>query len=132
MVVSWIFLSQIVFSEEYKINNFISLNVTLLNKEISLEEPQIINFLLSDKSLNNKTDNYGIINGNIIYLSGIAQSFYLNISNSKLSTYSWIVDPKIQKFGTVLIEIDLIYNGSKLHIDDLPFNIVKAKLSNKL
>ena len=63
MVVSWIFLSQIVFSEEYKINNFVSLNVTLLNKEISLEEPQIINFLLSDKSLNNKTDNYGIING---------------------------------------------------------------------
>ena len=132
MVVSWIFLSQIVYSEEYKINNFTSLNVTLLNKEISLEEPQIINFLLSDKSLNNKTDNYGIINGNIIYLSGIAQSFYLNISNSKLFTYSWIVDPKIQKFGTVLIEIDLIYNGSKIHIDDLPFNIVKGILSNKL
>lgn len=122
------FVSQTVFSEEYKINNSISLNVKLSNKEINPGEQQIIKFLLSDKSIDNKTNSYAIINGNIIYLTGMAQSFSLNISNSKWYTYSWIIDPQIQKFGTVLVGIDLSYNGSRVNINNLSFNIVKEKI----
>lgn len=122
------FVSQTIFSEEYKINNSISLNVKLSNKEINPGEQQIIKFLLSDKSIDNKTNSYAIINGNIIYLTGMAQSFSLNISNSKWYTYSWIIDPQIQKFGTVLVGIDLSYNGSRVNINNLSFNIVKEKI----
>ncbi|MFB5599468.1 MAG: hypothetical protein ACE5SW_04490 [Nitrososphaeraceae archaeon] len=128
IVVSLMFVSQTIFSEEYKINNSISLNVKLSNKEINPGEQQIIKFLLSDKSIDNKTNSYAIINGNIIYLTGMAQSFSLNISNSKWYTYSWIIDPQIQKFGTVLVGIDLSYNGSRVNINNLSFNIVKEKI----
>ena len=123
-----VFVPQNVFSEEYMINNFISLDVKLSNKEVNPGEQQLIKFFLSDKSIDNKTNSSGIINGNIIYLSGMAQSFSLNISNSKWYTYSWILDPNIQKFGTVLVGLDLIYNGSRFNINDLSFNIFKENI----
>jgi hypothetical protein len=122
-----LFVSETIFSEEYKINNLISLTVKILNKEINPGEEQIIKFLLNDTSLNNTTNKYGLIHGNIIYLSGTAQSFSLNITNSKWYTYSWIIDPQIQKFGTVLVGIDLIYNGSRINVDNISFNIAKKE-----
>ena len=117
-------------SQEYKINDLLSLDVQILKNPINLGEEQIIQFLLNDTTLNNKINQTALIEGNIIYLSGIAQPFSLNITPSKWYNYSWTINPDIQKFGTVLVEINLLYNKSKINIENNTFNISKEKNIN--
>ena len=117
-------------SQEYKINDLLSLDVQILKNPINLGEEQIIQFLLNDTTLNNKINQTALIEGNIIYLSGIAQPFSLNITPSKWYNYSWTINPDIQKFGTVLVEINLLYNKSKINMQNITFNISKEKNIN--
>jgi len=117
-------------SQEYKINDLLSLDVQILKNPINLGEEQIIQFLLNDTTLNNKINQTALIEGNIIYLSGIAQPFSLNITPSKWYEYSWTINPDIQKFGTVLVEINLLYNESKINMQNITFNISKEKNIN--
>lgn len=117
-------------SQEYKINDLLSLDVQILKNPINLGEEQIIQFLLNDTTLNNKINQTALIEGNIIYLSGIAQPFSLNITSSKWYKYSWTINPDIQKFGTVLVEINLLYNESKINMQNITFNISKEKNIN--
>lgn len=117
-------------SQEYKINDLLSLDVQILKNPINLGEEQIIQFLLNDTTLNNKINQTALIEGNIIYLSGIAQPFSLNITPSKWYKYSWTINPDIQKFGTVLVEINLLYNESKINMQNITFNISKEKNIN--
>ena len=117
-------------SQEYKINDLLSLDVKILKNPINLAEEQIIRFLLNDTTLNNKINQTALIEGNIIYLSGIAQPFSLNITPSKWYKYSWTINPDIQKFGTVLVEINLLYNESKINMQNITFNISKEKNIN--
>lgn len=117
-------------SQEYKINDLLSLDVQILKNPINLGEEQIIQFLLNDTTLNNKINQTALIEGNIIYLSGIAQPFSLNITPSKWYNYSWTINPDIQKFGTVLVEINLLYNESKINMQNITFNISKEKNIN--
>jgi hypothetical protein len=117
-------------SQEYKINDLLSLDVQILKNPINLGEEQIIQFLLNDTTLNNKINQTALIEGNIIYLSGIAQAFSLNITPSKWYKYSWTINPDIQKFGTVLVEINLLYNESKINMQNITFNISKEKNIN--
>lgn len=117
-------------SQEYKINDLLSLDVQILKNPINLGEEQIIQFLLNDTTLNNKINQTALIEGNIIYLSGIAQPFSLNITPSKWYKYSWTINPDIQKFGTVLVEINLLYNKSKINMQNITFNISKEKNIN--
>lgn len=117
-------------SQEYKINDLLSLDVQILKNPINLGEEQIIQFLLNDTTLNNKINQTALIEGNIIYLSGIAQPFSLNITPSKWYNYSWTINPDIQKFGTVLVEINLFYNKSKINMQNITFNISKEKNIN--
>lgn len=114
-------------SQEYKINDLLSLDVKILKNPINLAEEQIIRFLLNDTTLNNKINQTALIEGNIIYLSGIAQPFSLNITPSKWYNYSWTINPDIQKFGTVLVEINLLYNESKINMQNITFNISNEK-----
>lgn len=114
-------------SQEYKINDLLSLDVQILKNPINLGEEQIIQFLLNDTTLNNKINQTALIEGNIIYLSGIAQPFSLNITPSKWYKYSWTINPDIQKFGTVLVEINLLYNESKINMQNITFNISNEK-----
>ncbi|HET9773857.1 MAG TPA: hypothetical protein VFP25_02625 [Nitrososphaeraceae archaeon] len=116
-------------SQEYKINDLLSLDVQILKNPINLGEEQIIQFLLNDTTLNNKINQTALIEGNIIYLSGIAQPFSLNITPSKWYNYSWTINPDIQKFGTVLVEINLLYNKSKINMQNITFNISNEKNS---
>ena len=117
-------------SQEYKIKDLLSLDVQILKNPINLGEEQIIQFLLNDTTLNNKINQTALIEGNIIYLSGIAQPFSLNITPSKWYNYSWTVNPDIQKFGTVLVEINLFYNESKINVQNITFNISHEKNIN--
>lgn len=117
-------------SQEYKINDLLSLDVQILKNPINLGEEQIIQFLLNDTTLNNKINKTALIEGNIIYLSGIAQPFSLNITPSRWYNYSWTINPDIQKFGTVLVEINLLYNESKINMQNITFNISKEKNIN--
>lgn len=117
-------------SQEYKINDLLSLDVQILKNPINLGEEQIIQFLLNDTTLNNKINQTALIEGNIIYLSGIAQPFSLNITPSRWYNYSWTINPDIQKFGTVLVEINLLYNESKINMQNITFNISKEKNIN--
>ena len=117
-------------SQEYKINDLLSLDVQILKNPINLGEEQIIQFLLNDTTLNNKINHTALIEGNIIYLSGIAQPFSLNITPSRWYNYSWTINPDIQKFGKVLVEINLLYNESKINMQNITFNISKEKNIN--
>ncbi|HJS65350.1 MAG TPA: hypothetical protein VJ767_10910 [Nitrososphaeraceae archaeon] len=127
IILSVLFDLHISFSQEYKINDLLSLDVRILKNPINLGEEQIIRFLLNDTTLNNKINQTAFIEGNIIYLSGIAQPFSLNITPSKWYNYSWTINPDIQKFGTVLVEINLLYNESKINMQNITFNISNEK-----
>lgn len=127
IILSVLFDLHISSSQEYKINDLLSLDVKILKNPINLGEEQIIRFLLNDTMLNNKINQTAVIEGNIIYLSGIAQPFSLNITPSKWYNYSWTINPDIQKFGTVLVEINLLYNESKINMQNITFNISNEK-----
>ena len=96
--------------EIIKINSNLSLDIGLEKKIIHGGNKQTIEFFLNDTSdFNKKLD--VLIEGNIIYLSGLAESFSLNITNNQKYNYSWMINPKIQSYGTVLLEVNVIYNG---------------------
>jgi hypothetical protein len=107
--------------EVSQINSNLSLDVQLEKKIINIGNKQTIGFFLQDIS-NNKTID-AKIEGNIIYLSGMAESFSINITNNQLYNYSWIINPKIQFYGTILLDIDMIYNGSKSNVANLSFSV---------
>lgn len=107
--------------EVSQINSNLSLDVQLEKKIINSSNKQTIGFFLQDIS-NNKTID-AKIEGNIIYLSGMAESFSINITNNQLYNYSWIINPKIQFYGTILLDIYMIYNGSKSNVANLSFSI---------
>ena len=107
--------------EVSQINSNLSLDVQLEKKIINIGNKQTISFFLQDIS-NNKTID-AKIEGNIIYLSGMAESFSINITNNQLYNYSWIINPKIQFYGTILLDISMIYNGSKSHVANLSFSV---------
>lgn len=104
-----------------QINSNLSLDVQLEKKIINSGNKQTIGFFLQDTS-NNKTSD-AKIEGNIIYLSGMAESFSINITNDQLYNYSWIINPKIQFYGTILLDIYMIYNGSKSNVANLSFSV---------
>jgi hypothetical protein len=106
--------------EVSQINSNLSLDIELEKKIINSGNKQTIGFFLQDLS-NNIIE--AKIEGNIIYLSGIAESFSLNITNNQLYNYSWIINPKIQSYGTILLDIYMIYNGSKTNVANLSFSI---------
>ncbi len=107
--------------EVSQINSNLSLDIQLEKKIINNNNKQTIGFFLQDTSNNKIID--AKIEGNIIYLSGIAESFSINITNNQLYNYSWIINPKIQFYGTILLDIYMIYNGSKSNIANLSFSI---------
>jgi len=108
--------------EVLQINSNLSLDIELEKKVIHSGNKQTIGFFLKDTSNNNKTIDARIL-GSIIYLSGIAESFSLNITNNQLYNYSWTINPKIQSYGTVLLEVIVMYNGSKSNLSNLSFSI---------
>ena len=108
--------------EVLQINSNLSLDIKLEKKVINNDNKQTIIFFLKDTSNNNKTID-ARIEGNIIYLSGMAESFSLNITNNQLYKYTWTINPKIQSYGTVLLEVNVIYNGSKSNVKNLSFSI---------
>lgn len=107
--------------EVSQINSNLSLDVQLEKKIISSSNKQTIGFFLQDIS-NNKTID-AKIEGNIIYLSGMAESFSINITNNQLYNYSWIINPKTQFYGTILLDIYMTYNGSKTNVANLSFSV---------
>ncbi|HEX6294076.1 MAG TPA: hypothetical protein VFZ46_02885 [Nitrososphaeraceae archaeon] len=109
-------------TEVLQINSNHLLDIQLEKKVIHSDDKQTIGFFLRDISNNNKTID-ARIEGNIIYLSGMAELFSLNITNNKLYSYSWTINPKIQSYGTVLLEVNVIYNGSKSNVANLSFSI---------
>ena len=115
--------------EVSQINSNLSLDVQLEKKIINSGNKQTISFFLQDTS-NNKTID-AKIEGNIIYLSGMAESFSINITNNQLYNYSWIINPKIQFYGTILLDIYMIYNGSKTNVANLSFSIDDDNNNNK-
>ena len=114
--------------EVSQINSNLSLDVELEKKIINSSNKQTIGFFLQDIS-NNIID--AKIEGDIIYLSGMAESFSLNITNNQLYNYSWIINPKIQSYGTILLDIYMIYNGSKTNVANLSFSIDDNNNNNK-
>ena len=114
--------------EVSQINSNLSLDVQLEKKIINSGNKQTISFFLQDTS-NNKTID-AKIEGNIIYLSGMAESFSINITNNQLYNYSWIINPKIQFYGTILLDIYMIYNGSKTNVANLSFSIDDGNNNN--
>ena len=130
IILSILFDLHISSSEQYKINDQLSLDVQILKNPINLGEEQMIRFLLNDTTPNNKINQTALIEGNVIYLSGIAQPFSLKITSSKWYNYSWTINPGIQKFGTVLVEMNLLYNESKINMQNITFNISKEKNIN--
>lgn len=107
--------------EVSQINSNLSLDIQLEKKIINSNNKQTIGFFLQDTS-NNKTID-AKIEGNIIYLSGMAESFSINITNNQLYNYSWIINPKTQFYGTILLDIYMTYNGSKTNVANLSFSV---------
>ena len=107
--------------EVSQINSNLSLDVQLEKKIINSNNKQTISFFLQDISKNKTID--AKIEGNIIYLSGMAESFSINITNNQLYNYSWIINPKTQFYGTILLDIYMIYNGSKSNVANLSFSV---------
>ena len=108
--------------EVLQINSNLSLDIELEEKVIHSGNKQSIGFFLKDTANNSKIIDARIV-GNIIYLSGMAESFSLNITNNQLYNYSWTINPKIQSYGTVLLEVIVIYNESKSNVANLSFSI---------
>lgn len=108
--------------EILQINSNLSLDIELEEKVIHSGNKQSIGFFLNDTANNSKIIDARIV-GNIIYLSGMAESFSINITNDQLYNYSWIINPKIQFYGTILLDIYMIYNGSKSNVANLSFSV---------
>ena len=53
----------------------------------------------------------------------MAESLSINITNNQLYNYSWIINPKTQLYGTILLDIYMTYNGSKTNIANLSFSV---------
>ena len=109
-------------TEVLQINSNLLLDIQLEKKVIHSDDKQTIGFFLRDISNNNKTIDVRI-EGNIIYLSGMAESFSINITNNQLYNYSWIINPKTQFYGTILLDIYMTYNGSKTNVANLSFSV---------
>ena len=109
-------------TEVLQINSNLLLDIQLEKKVIHSDDKQTIGFFLRDISNDDKPID-ARIEGNIIYLSGMAELFSLNITSNKLYNYSWTINPKIQSYGTVLLEVNVIYNGSKSNVANLSFSI---------
>ena len=122
--------SKVELTEVLQINSNLLLDIQLEKKVIHSDDKQTIGFFLRDISNNNKTIDVRI-EGNIIYLSGMAELFSLNITSNKLYNYSWTINPKIQSYGTVLLEVNVIYNGSKSNVANLSFSIDDTINTNK-
>ena len=119
-------------TEVLQINSNLLLDIQLEKKVIHSDDKQTIGFFLRDISNNNNNKTIDVrIEGNIIYLSGMAELFSLNITSNKLYNYSWTINPKIQPYGTVLLEVNMIYNGSKLNVANLSFSIDDTIKINK-
>ena len=103
------------------------LNLYLSNKTVIPETEQTITVKFNNISNQQDYLNVTTINGNIIYLSNVAQVFTGNITNNEEYSYSWIVDPNIQDSGIVLVKVDLFFNGSKIQSNTTSFNIVNIK-----
>ena len=116
--------------EVLQINSNLSLDIELEEKVIHSGNKQSIGFFLKDTANNSKIIDARIV-GNIIYLSGMAESFSLNITNNHLYNYSWTINPKIQSYGTVLLEVIVIYNESKSNVANLSFSIDDSDTINK-
>ena len=116
--------------EILQINSNLSLDIELEEKVIHSGNKQSIGFFLKDTANNSKIIDARIV-GNIIYLSGMAESFSLNITNNQLYNYSWTINPKIQSYGTVLLEVIVIYNGSKSNVANLSFSVDDSNTINK-
>ena len=116
--------------EVLQINSNLSLDIELEEKVIHSGNKQSVGFFLNDTANNSKIIDARIV-GNIIYLSGMAESFSLNITNNQLHNYSWTINPKIQSYGTVLLEVIVIYNGSKSNVANLSFSIDDSNTINK-
>ncbi|MGD1835817.1 MAG: hypothetical protein ACPKQO_08850 [Nitrososphaeraceae archaeon] len=100
------------------------LNIYISNKTIIPENKQTINVKFNNISNQQDYMNMTTINGKIIYLSNVAQVFTGNITNNGEYSYSWIIDPRIQDSGIVLVEVDLLLNNSKIQSNTTSFNIV--------
>lgn len=118
-------------TEVLQINSNLLLDIQLEKKVIHSDDKQTIGFFLRDISNDDKPID-ARIEGNIIYLSGMAELFSLNITNNKLYSYSWTINPKIQSYGTVLLEVNVIYNGSKSNVANLSFSIDDTININKI
>ena len=114
--------SRVELTEVLQINSNLLLDIQLEKKVIHSDDKQTIGFFLRDISNDDKPID-ARIEGNIIYLSGMAELFSLNITSNKLYNYSWTINPKIQSYGTVLLEVNVIYNGSKSNVANLSFSI---------
>jgi hypothetical protein len=112
-----------------KINSNLSLDIELEKKVIHSDDKQTIEFFLNDTSDNNKKLD-ARIEGNIIYLSGMAESFSLNITNNQKYYYSWTINPKIQSYGIVLLEVNMIYNEIS-NVKNLSFYIDNSNKNEK-
>ena len=77
--------------EIIKINSNLSLDIELEKKIIYGGDKQTIEFFLNDNSDTNKKSD-ARIEGNIIYLSGLAESFSLNITDNQKYNYSWTIN----------------------------------------
>ena len=117
-----------ILTEEFQINQTLSLDTILAKTIIKPGENQTLKFFLKDISGNKNITT--LVKGNIIYLAG-AQTFLTNITNGKWYQYSWMINPKIQDFGTVLVGINLLYNGTNIHVEDLSFSIDGDKINGK-
>jgi hypothetical protein len=115
--------------EIIKINSNLSLDIEIEKKVILGSDKQMIEFFLNDTSDNNKKLN-ARIEGNIIYLSGLAESFSLNITNNQKYNYSWTINPKIQSYGTVLLEVNVVYNEIS-NVANLSFYIDNSNKNEK-
>ena len=112
------------FSNQVEASSQSILNIYVSNKTIIPENKQTVTIDFTNTSIVDDSTNMTSIKGKIIYLSSVAQIFTSNITNDKEYSYSWIIDPKIQDSGIVLVEVDLLYNDSKVQSNTTSFNIV--------
>ena len=60
----------------------------------------------------------------------MAEPFSLNITNNQKYNYSWTINPKIQSYGTILLEVNVVYNEIS-NIGNLLFYIHNSNKNEK-